>query len=184
MKRALLSLIPALCLLAAANAQQSLSPGKREYVRFDPVQKVSVRPGHPAPITFSFHIQPGYHINSHQPSMPELIPTQLHFSFPSSDMMIGKLQYPAGTLMNFQFDPNTKLSVYSGDVSIKGLVVSTAKATPGTFTVHGDLAYQACDDSSCYPPKKLPIEFSVDVGKGTSGVPRARPTRTSPHIHN
>ena len=174
----------ALALLTALMAQDTLTPAKREYVRFEPRAKISVRPGQPAPITFTFHIQPGYHINSHQPSMPELIPTQLHFSFPSSDIAIGKVQYPAGTLMNFPFDPSTKLSVYSGDVVIKALVAPTAKAALGSFTVHGELAYQACDNNSCYPPKKLPIEFAVDITKGTSGVPRARPTRTSPHIHN
>ncbi len=170
--------------VASAQEQQSLSPAKRSFVTAVPVSAVNVRSGHPAPVTFTFHIQPGYHINSNKPLMPELIPTQLKFSLPGSDMVIGRVKYPDGQLMAFAFDPNQKLSVYSGDFSVKAVVVAPPSANTGTYTVHADLKYQACDNNACYPPKSVPLAFEVKVGSGSRSSNRARPSASSPHIHN
>jgi hypothetical protein len=169
---------------AASQDQPSLSPAKRAFVTAAPVSTVAVRSGHPAPVTFTFHIQPGYHINSNKPLMPELIPTQLKFSLPSSDMVIGRVKYPEGQLMAFAFDPSQKLSVYSGDFSVKAMVVAPPSASTGSYTVHADLKYQACDNNACYPPKTVPLTFDVKVGSASSTSHRARPSASSPHIHN
>ncbi len=169
---------------ASSQDQQSLSPAKRQFVTAAPVSTVAVRSGHPTPVTFTFHIQPGYHIDSNKPLMPELIPTQLKFSLPSSDMVIGRVQYPQGQLMSFAFDPNQKLSVYSGDFSVKALVVAPPSASSGSYTVHADLKYQACDNNACYPPKTVPLAFDVKVGSSSKSSSRARPSASSPHIHN
>jgi hypothetical protein len=163
--------------------QESTTPQGRTFVTALPPSTVTVSPGHSSPIQFTFRVQTPYHINSSQPTAEELIPTQLHFSLPG-EVAIGKMHYPAGELMSFPFDPSTKLSVYSGDFVIKGVVVAPTQASTGTYTIHGELRYQACDNNACYPPKKLPFTFNVKVGKAGRAVPRARPTASSPHIHN
>lgn len=172
-------LLPAMILLlgAAAFAQS------REYVTVDPLDRVTVRKGSRAPIQITLHIKPGFHINSNRPLTPELIPTQIGFT-PPEDLVIAKVQYPAGALMSFPFDPTNKLSVYSGDVTVKAVVLTTPTAGTGTYTLHGEVKYQACDNSACYPPKRLPIAFDVKITSASSKIPKARPTRTSPHIHN
>jgi hypothetical protein len=142
-----------------------------------------VAPGHSASVQFTFHVQDGYHINSNKPLAEELIPTQLHFSLPG-EMIVGRLRYPAGALTSFPFDPKQKLSVYSGDFVVSGLLVAPTSANSGPYTVHAELKYQACDNNACYPPKKLPFTFEVTIGKRSAGANKARPTRTSPHIHN
>lgn len=188
MKVALVLILLASCLLVARFAvtqeQQSLSMAKRQFVTAAAVSSVAVRSGHPSPVTFTFHIQPGYHINSNKPLMPELIPTQLKFSLPSSDMVIGRVKYPDGQVMSFAFDPNQKLSVYSGDFSVKAVVVAPPSANTGSYTVHADLKYQACDNNACYPPKTVPVAFDVKVGSAPKSSNRARPSASSPHIHN
>jgi Thiol:disulfide interchange protein DsbD, N-terminal len=141
-------------------------------VSFEPIDTVHVAMGKSTPVVFTFHIKPGFHVNSHQPTEPELIPTELKFS-PPEDLVIAKVQYPAGVLTSFPFDPATKLSVYSGDVTVKATVLTAPKTTAGNHTVHGELKYQACDNNSCYPPKKLPIQFDVDV---TASKNHKRPT--------
>jgi hypothetical protein len=152
-------------------------------VTFDPVDMVKVTMGKSTPVVFTFHIKPGFHVNSHQPAEPELIPTELKFS-PPEDLVIAKVQYPAGVLTSFPFDPTQKLSVYSGDVTVKAVVLTAPKANTGNYTVHGELKYQACDNNACYPPKRLPIQFDVKIARGASAGPRARPNAQSPHIHN
>ncbi len=168
----------------AVRAQQdSIAPQGRTFVTFTPMNRVIVAPGHSMPIKFTFRVQDGYHINSNKPLAEELIPTQLHFSLPG-EMVIGRIMYPAGALTSFPFDPKQKLSVYSGDFVVSGLLVAPTSANPGPYTIHAELKYQACDNNACYPPKKLPFSFDVTIGKHTASVPKARPTRTSPHIHN
>lgn len=153
----------------------------RTFVSFVPVNTVTVAPGHKTPVAFTFHVEKGYHINSNKPLAEELIPTQLHFTLPG-EIVIGKVEYPAGALMSFPFDPTQKLSVYSGDVVIRAVVLAPQEAQPGPLTVHGELKYQACDNNACYPPKKLPITFNVKIGANTARH-RARGNAQSPHIH-
>jgi Thiol:disulfide interchange protein DsbD, N-terminal len=173
----------ALVYVQEAFAQENQAPAPRVFVDFVSASNVAVSPGHSAPVQFNFHVHDPYHINSSHPLTEELIPTQLHFSLPD-EVAFGKLQYPAGKTMAFPFDPSTKLSVYSGDFIVRGIVMAPGQASPGTYTIHGELKYQACDNNACYPPKKLPFTFSVKVGSKGKSVPKARPNATSPHIHN
>ena len=177
--RTILMPLLALALTFSAWAQEPTQKG-RSYVSSLGVPKVSVKAGHSTAVEFPFQVAAGYHINSNRPSLPELLPTLLGFSAPA-DLSISKLQYPAGTLMSFAFDPNTKLSVYSGKFVIKAVVIVPTKVGLGAHTIHGDLSYQACDNRACYPPKKLPVEFVVTVAKRSKT--KARPNRQSPHIH-
>jgi DsbC/DsbD-like thiol-disulfide interchange protein len=171
--------LPAVILLLAAAAAAQAT----EKVTANPIAPVTVRMGSRAPMQITLHVQPGFHINSSQPLTPELIPTQVHFT-PPEDLVIAKVQYPAGVLMSFPFDPTTKLNVYSGEVTIKAVVLPTPKAAAGTYTVHAEVKYQACDNSACYPPKRMPVAFDVKILSSASKGLKARPTRTSPHIHN
>lgn len=150
----------------AVVAQENPAPHGRTFVTFVAASNAVVSPGHSAPVQFTFHVEDPYHINSSKPLTEELIPTQLHFSLPG-EIAVGKMQYPAGKLMSFPFDPSTKLSVYSGDFIVRGLLMAPLKAATGTYTVHGELKYQACDNNACYPPKKLPFTFDVKVGTRT-----------------
>ena len=177
-----LLLAPALCIGLAA--QQSLTPAPpAEKVTFEPLNTIAVNPAHPAPLRLLFRVKPGFHINSNKPLTPELIPTVVHFSLPD-DLVVGRVQYPAGQLKSFPFDPTQKLSVYSGDIVITGRVIAPPHAATGTYTVHGDFRYQACDNNACYPPKTLPIAFNVKVGAHSRSGPRAHGNSQSPHIHN
>jgi hypothetical protein len=171
------------CIIASTSAlvfAQGSSAIQR--VTADPLSTVMVHKGSSRPVQFTFHVKPGYHINSNKPSTPELIPTVLSFSLPE-DLVIGRMKYPAGAMISFPFDPSQKLSVYSGDFVVKGLLIAQPKATAGPYTVHAELRYQACDNNACYPPKKLPLVFNVNISSGGRSGPKARPNRTSPHIH-
>src|SRR5690348_17227619 len=131
--------------LCGASGQNSASNQKSGYVDFEPLSAVPLSSGHTTPVQFTFHIKSGYHINSSKPLTEELIPTSIGFT-PPPDVVIAKVQYPAGQLTSFPFDPTQKLSVYSGDMIIKAAIITQPNAAPGTYTVHGELKYQACDN--------------------------------------
>ena len=176
----LIPLITSFLLCVALAAQEGSASKGRTFVTVDPLDTVTVKAGQNLPVAFTVHVQKGYHINSNKPTTPELIPTQLGFS-PPMDLVIAKVQYPAGLLTSFPFDPQEKLSVYSGDVVIKAVVIAQTKAAIGTYTVHGELKYQACDNNSCYPPKKVPVQFDVKIAEAQTA--KRRVSKQSPHIH-
>lgn len=169
----MLAVVAGMCAVVLGGAAGPQAGAQTQtFVSFVSTNTVVVAPGHSAPVEFTFHVQSGYHVNSNQPTTEELIPTQVHFSLPG-EIAIGKVQYPAGQLMSFPFDPSQKLSVYSGDFVIRAVVMAPANAAPGALTVHGELKYQACDNNACYPPKKLPFQFDVKIEK--PGKPGHRP---------
>jgi len=130
-----------------------------------PLDPVTVTLGHEAPIAITVRIQNGYHINSNKPLSTALKPTQLHVSLPETLILLGT-QYPTGKMTDSPFEPpGEKLSLYSGDVTIKTMVRARSKSMLGGYTVHAELQYQACDNRACYPPKTVPFEFMVNVAR-------------------
>ena len=113
----------------------------------------SVAAGRPATLALHFRVDPGFHINSHVPKSDMLIPTKILVE-DMNGAEVSDVSFPAGTPYSFAFEPNTKLDVYTGDVTLTAHV----KAKPGTYTLKAALHYQACDQAACYPPKTLAIE--------------------------
>jgi len=151
-------------LLIASPAQEVQ---KKQYVSQLTTPRVSVAGAKTLPVKLKFAIQPEMHINSNHPNTENLIPTKLVLDLPT-DLSIVKTIYPAGKDFAFAFDPNDKLNVYSGEFPITLQVRPAHGASAGTFKVHGELQYQACNDRACFPPKKLPVEFEVTVLKTKS----------------
>ena len=145
-----------------------------------PVPLVTARRAAQTMVNLDFRVPRGYHINSNIPKSEFLIPTALKMNLPT-DIILGKIAYPAGKDLSFPFSPDEKLNVYTGDFSIGLAVHPLHSVTPGKYVMHGVLRYQACDNAACYPPKTVPVSFNVKVVK-EKAVPRKNPAQ-SPHVH-
>ena len=157
------------------------SPGRRTpSVSMTPSPVVTVTRGKSNPVNLRFHVGPGFHVNSNQPKSEFLIPTVLKLSAPT-DIVIGRVTYPAGSEMSFAFAPEDKLSVYTGSFPVVVEVRPLAEVIPARYMIRGELRYQACDNAACYPPKKLPVQFEVKVIKGPP--PHRKNPGQSPHVH-
>ena len=150
-------------------------------VTMPPVPVASVTRGKANSVELLFRVEPGFHVNSNQPSAEYLIPTSLKLD-PPTDIAIGKITYPPGQEMSFAFAPDEKLSVYTGDFSLSVSIRPLASVLPSKYEIRGNLRYQACDNAACYPPKNLPVRFEVKVVKAPP-PPRKNPPQ-SPHVHN
>ena len=128
----------------------------------------------------SFRISSGFHINSNKPTQEILIPTTVKLS-PPADMLVGKIEYPAGEQMALPFMPEEKLSVYSGTFDVTGVLKTTTAVSPGTYRVRGELRYQACSDRQCFPPHTQGFAFDVKVVRRPSNQKRRNPAQ-SPDI--
>jgi hypothetical protein len=164
-------------LTAATWAQEGRGPS----VTMAPVEAVTAPRAAQTMVTLDFRVGSGFHINSNAPKSEFLIPTALKLDLPT-DIVLGKIEYPQGQDLSFPFSPDEKLSVYSGDFSIKLAVHPMASVNPGKYAIHGVLRYQACDNAQCFPPKTLPVSIDVKVVKQpTHG--QGNPAQ-SPHVHN
>jgi hypothetical protein len=171
----------ALILLATASLLFAQTPGQAPTLTMAAVPLVTAQRGQQTMVSLNFRIPPGYHINSNTPKADYLIPTALKMDLPT-DIILGKIGYPAGEDRSFPFSPDEKLSVYSGDFTIAVAVHPLHTVVPGKYEMRGVLRYQACDNAACYPPKNLPVNFEVKVVK-EPGTHHANPAQ-SPHVHN
>lgn len=130
---------------------QSSKPAAKGHVQFAAEPQV-IAAKKPATVLLHFHVNPGFHINSHTPKSEMLIPTKIAIG-EGDGIAVQTVDFPAGQPYSFSFEPNTKLDVYTNDVVLTAHVV----AQPGQRTLLGVLHYQACDAAACYPPKTLPV---------------------------
>lgn len=155
-----LSVISTLFLFCSLAAAQQGAP----IVTVLPLDTVTVPIGKPAPISFTFRVANGYHINSNKPNSDLLIPTALKLSVPT-ELMIAKIAYPEGQTMALDFSPNEMVSVYSGDFTVTAMVRPALSSSTGRYRVHGELKYQACTNRQCFPPKSAPFHFDVVMAR-------------------
>lgn len=165
---------------AAALWAQDAPPKKGPSVTMAPTPVATVIRGKSNSVELQFRVGSGFHVNSNTPTAEYLIPTTLKLDVPT-DIVVGKITYPAGKEMSFAFAPDEKLSVYSGDFSLSVQVRPLAGVLPGKYEIRGRLKYQACDNAQCFPPKQLPVAFEVKVIKAPP-KPKSNPAQ-SPHVH-
>jgi thiol:disulfide interchange protein len=172
-------IIALLCLVAIAAVAQAQA-GKPPSITMAPVATVTAPRTARTSVNLNFRVPRGYHINSNSPKSEFLIPTALKMDVPT-DIVLGKIDYPAGQDLSFPFSPDEKLNVYTGDFTIGVVVHPLRSVVPGKYVMHGVLRYQACDNAACYPPKTVRVSFDVKVIK-EKAAPRKNPAQ-SPHVH-
>jgi DsbC/DsbD-like thiol-disulfide interchange protein len=157
-----LQLITTLLVCALLASADDLRPKSKGFVTVDPVAPVTLSAAKTGKVEIRFRVNPGYHINSNKPKSELLIPTTIQFA-PEEKITVGKIAYPAGEQFALSFSPTEKLDVYTGEVLVSAPITAAKGATAGDYTLKADLRYQACNDSSCFPPKTVPVEVVVHV---------------------
>ena len=158
----------ALCLalvaaaLVAAQAQDGglltqPAPPRKQAVTYLFPEQVTIAAGKPVPIELHFRVAAGLHINSHTPSTSDLIPTTLTLA-EGSPVRFADQSFPRGDDFAFPVTPSEKLSVYTGDFTVR---VELLAASAGEHLVEASLRYQACDNNACMPPHTVPVVFDV-----------------------
>jgi uncharacterized protein len=107
-------------------------------------------------------IAKGFHMNSHKPSDAYLIATTITPQLPPGFQLLDTM-YPAGQLEKFSFSPNKPLDVYTGKVTLRLRIAAAADAPLGPTTIPVTLRYQACNDTTCLQPVKIPVEVKFEV---------------------
>jgi uncharacterized protein YcnI len=147
---------------ALASEQEALpSPGAvvkpQTFVSLEPVPR-----GKSFEIAVVVEIAKGFHMNSHKPTDPYLIATTLTPQPPAGFDIAGTI-YPEGHQEKFSFSPNKPLNVYTGKVVLRLKLTAHPDAALGAITIPITLRYQACNDTTCLQPVKIPVDAKFEV---------------------
>jgi len=153
----------------AARAQETAIPQSaasvvktKVYASLDPVPR-----GKEFQVAVVVDIASGYHMNSHKPLDSYLIPTTLTPQLPAG-FTVADTVYPPGKNLKFPFSPDKPLNVYTQSVTLRLRLTAGEGAALGSATIPITLRYQACNNSACLPPVKVPVTAEIKVAAASA----------------
>lgn len=120
-------------------------------------------------------IKTGFHVNAHKPLEDYLIPTNLTPALPAGIKELA-INYPDGTEKKLSFS-DKPLLVYTGSFTVRAKFSAAANAPLGATKLVFRLQYQACNDSVCLPPVRIPVVTTIDVAPAGT-----KPQQMTPQI--
>lgn len=125
---------------------------------------VSVSPAHVVRggrgvFTVRLTVAPQFHVNAHQTTDPDLIATTFTPTA-AAGVHYGPAHYPAPRLMTLGGKPTP---VYTGRAIITVPFTVARSAPAGRLRVGGQLTYQGCNATSCYPPQTVTLGVAVSA---------------------
>jgi DsbC/DsbD-like thiol-disulfide interchange protein len=170
---AVLTLIAGFALQSAIPAQSLPNPATivkpETFVSVDKVPR-----GQTFEAAVVVEIAKGFHMNSNKPSEDYLIPTTITPNPPAGFRLVDTT-YPEGQPKTFSFSPKKPLSVYTDTVTLRLKLAADAAAPLGATSIPATLRYQACNDTACLPPVRVPVTLNVEVA--AAGTP-------THHVHS
>src|SRR5438093_5687157 len=164
--RIAISLVVVFALAAIAHAQiRGVTADVSPIVGAD-----GVHPGSTVRAAVQVKLPEGFHVQSNKPRDPSLIPTRLRFD-----------ATPAVTVAEIVFPPpvdqtvlgyDQPLAVFEREFAIGAQFAVSSSAQPGDIRVPGHLRYQACNETTCFPPKTVDVVWTLHV------VPSATPIKS------
>ena len=131
------------------------SAAPKGHVTFAP-EVAEVAAGKVSTVELRFHVDEGFHVNSHQPLSDLLIATDLKMEAARGVKLLGEM-YPKGTSFRLTVGDGETLDVYQGEFRVRLRLI----VPRGESTLKGGLRYQACDHAACFPPRTLPVTVLV-----------------------
>ena len=111
-------------------------------------------------VTLKVEVTPKAKMHVYAPGQEGYIPIQLTLTADPA-FSAAKAKYPAGEKYVMPALNETQL-VYAKPFAITQEITVKPPA-PATLTVKGTVRYQACDDTICYLPKTVPVEWTIAV---------------------
>jgi cytochrome c biogenesis protein CcdA/thiol-disulfide isomerase/thioredoxin len=144
-------------------------------VTINPVGETdAVHSGSTARVALEVTLDPGYHVNSDTPLDDSVIPTLLRLDPPDGISLEG-VAFPEAIQLVGPLGPDQPLAVFEEEFLIGAALTIDASLSPGGYAVPGTLRYQACNDTQCFFPTTVPIQFDVTVAPTTQALNTVHP---------
>ena len=132
------------------------------------VESDGVRAGTTVRTALGVRLPEGLHVNSNQPRDPLLIPIVLTVD-PPPGVSVLEIVYPEPTDLR-QEGADQPLSVFERTFAIGVRLELAEDLAVGPLVVPARLRYQACDETVCYRPLTVPVEWTLRVVPATAPV--------------
>jgi uncharacterized protein YyaL (SSP411 family) len=120
-------------------------------------------------VLVQLQIAEGWHIHANPAGDPDIdLPTELELDS-KLGIELTKIVYPAGKNVE-RGDDEKPQSLYMGKVNLIGQLEVPATAAGRREELTVTVAFQACNDAQCLPPKKLKLTVPVTVAKADEPV--------------
>lgn len=120
-----------------------------------------LEPGKKSAVVVILDVKEGWHINQNPADPDNLKPTTITFKS-TGGVTMSEAKYPRGHEFDLAGD---KAMVYEGEVQIRGVIDVPASAAGTSVDVEIAVAYQACNDKGCRPPKTIKLTGKVPVAR-------------------
>lgn len=127
----------------------------------EPTEALTIAAGQQDTLAFTFSVRSGFHVQANPVPHAYLIPATLKPDSTSYFIPEAPL-YPPGHPYVLTGTTDS-LSVYDGTFQIPVPVATSPDTPAGAYTLQGSLRFQACDDTTCFPPKTITVEHDVVV---------------------
>lgn len=123
------------------------------------VSAEAVAPGEPFELVLDLTPSAGIHV--YAPEVRNYRPIVLSVATRPGLSMVGAPRYPVAE--SYYYAPlKETVPVYQKPFRVAQVVSVDRSFTPGSLVkIDGALTYQACDDRLCYPPRKVPLTWTV-----------------------
>lgn len=112
-------------------------------------------------IAVSITIENGLHINSESPKEEFQIPTVVKFESVEF-LSFGKPLFPEAELKTFSFSEE-KIPVFENNIYVFSTISTSPNLPTGLLKIKGNVSYQGCDDTVCFPPGEESFELEIEV---------------------
>ena len=168
MRFTLSAFVVVLCLGMFGAVQAQVGPTKLVPVPL--AERATVRPGSTVHLALRVPLPPDIHIQSNSPRDRNNIPTTITFDAVPGVKVI-ELVFPKSVDIELP-GYSSPLDVLEGTVVI-GIAAELARdLAPGPLTLPAIFRYQACNNSMCFQPVKMPVSWALTVAPGS---PRGTP---------
>src|SRR5439155_13755056 len=103
----------------------------------------------------------GFHVQSNKPRDPSLIPTRLTLD-PTPSVTATEIVFPPPvdqTVLGY----DQPLAVFERDFAIGVQFAVASSASVGDVVAPGHLRYQACNETTCFPPKTVDVAWTLHI---------------------
>ena len=130
----------------------------------------AAHPGGAVHAALQVRLDKQYHVNSNKPDEDFLIPTVLTVT-PPEGFTVSKIVYPEPIMIRPAFS-EIPMSVFEREFVI-GVTLQVAEdLQPGTYSIKGELKYQACNDKYCLAPAIKRIDSTLKVVPASESIGR------------
>ncbi|MBM4175803.1 MAG: thiol:disulfide interchange protein [Ignavibacteria bacterium] len=112
-------------------------------------------------VALNLKINPEWHINSHKPNDEFLIPTKISIKS-EIGLTFSNVTYPKPHDIELGFS-DEPVSVFEGENNIIGIIQIPNDLVIGNYEFEVIFEYQACNDQTCLPPKRIKIPFKFEL---------------------